>query len=380
MSSYVKIIHRNLVVVASCLWPAAGWSDMPQVRHGVIFDSQETMRVQGGITATYLDSNEPAVRSEGLLSFDLVAEAPIGSGRITTYIEGNSSPRSGGISSQIVEVNGDARSALDGNGNGRLQVSEIYYTQKIGANILSLGLLDPACRMDTSTIANNEAWQFLANAFVNNPTIAFPDYTLGACFHLERQSGYPGMNLLLTGSNGLADNPDRSYSELFDLAADGKGVFAGSEWYWRSQNSLWRLGLWLNSAETAYVDNSGRVGENYGVYLTSDHTFDHYQLNLRLGVANEKVSAASDFISLALQTRVFDRILGLALARIGVSEELAGVRDDRYQAEVYWRLSVMDGVHLSPTLQWVRNSGFEASDAGLKTDLFIYGLRASYLF
>ncbi|MDY6981320.1 MAG: hypothetical protein SV201_15725, partial [Pseudomonadota bacterium] len=292
--------------MASCLWPAAGWSDVPQVRHGVIFDSQEAMRVQGGITATYLGSNESAVRSEGLLSFDLVAEAPIGPGRITTYIEGNSSPRSGGVSSQIGEVNGDARSALDGNGKGRLQVSEIYYTQKFGANILSLGLLDPTCRMDNSNIANNEAWQFLANAFVNNPTIAFPDYTLGVCFHLERQSGYPGMNLLLTGSNGLADNPDRSYSELFDLTADGKGVFAGSEWYWRSQNSLWRLGLWLNSAETAYVDNSGRVGENYGVYLTSDHTFDHYQLNLRLGVANEKVSAASDFISLALQTRVFD--------------------------------------------------------------------------
>ncbi|MDY6799506.1 MAG: hypothetical protein SVX28_12410, partial [Pseudomonadota bacterium] len=311
---------------------------------------------------------------------DLVAEAPIGPGRITTYIEGNSSPRSEGISSQIGEVNGDARSALDGDGKGRLQVSEIYYTQKFGANILSLGLLDPTCRMDNSKIANNEAWQFLANAFVNNPTIAFPDYTLGACFHLERQSGYPGMNLLLTGSNGLADNPDRSYSELFDLAADGKGVFAVSEWYWRSQNSLWRLGLWLNSAETAYVDNSGRHGENYGVYLTSDHTFDHYQLNLRLGMANEKVSAASDFISLALQTRVFDRILGLALARTGVSEELAGVRDDRYQAEIYWRLSVMDGVHLSPTLQWVRNSGFDASDTGLKTDLFIYGLRASYLF
>lgn len=91
------------------------------------------------------------------------------------------------------EVNGDAGSALNGNGDGRLQISELRYALPVrDFGTLSFGLLDPTAFLDTTShanptagpdfsgIANDETTQFLGNSFVNNPVVEFPDYTLGA--------------------------------------------------------------------------------------------------------------------------------------------------------------------------------------------------------
>ncbi|TDY03652.1 carbohydrate porin [Thiohalophilus thiocyanatoxydans] len=356
------------------------WADEPQIRHGVLLEREGDIQVQGGLTATYQNANDKRIEEEGLVSVDLVAELPVGNGIVTTYAEANLSPRTNGISNEIPEANGDAGTALDRDGKGRLQISEVHYSRSFGDNSLTIGLLDPDCRLDSSRVANDETRQFLSTPFVNNPTIAFPDYSLGACMHIERTSGRPGMNLLLTSSHGLADNPDVSYSELFDIGASGKGVFIGTELYWQKARNIWRVGLWQSTADTSYIDGSGQVDDNYGIYMSSDHKLYQYQLNIRLGMANSDVSEVSDFIGLALETDVTGHTLGAALARTGVSKKIQAKMNNRYQSELYLRYAFSDGIQLTPSLQWIKHSKFDTGDEERDEDMLVFSFRVSYLF
>lgn len=378
---YVSGIQRVFVmsVMAGC-FSASVMADEPQVRHGVIKDQKPGVEVQAGATFTVQSSNDSRLKDEGLLSVDLTAEVSTGQGKLLTYVEGNLSPRQGGVSSLVEEVNGDAGSALDAQGKGRLQVSEIHYTRKFGENSLTIGILDPDCRLDTSKVANDETSQFLGNAFVNNPTIAFPDYTLGGCMHFENEASPMGLNLLITSSHGLGDNPNRSYSELFDVGADGKGVFAGVEWYRETAHGIWRLGLWRSTADFEYVDGSGRVDDNYGVYLNGDYIRNEYGINLRLGVANDEVSEAADFGSLAFEWRLENSTVGIALGHTAVSDKATGDVEDMSQSEVYYRFGISQRLEVTPSVQWVKNSDFDSSSSAVDENLTVYSLRVSMVF
>lgn len=374
-------IKRPLVVAMLAGSFSAGvLADEPQVRHGVIQEQKSGIEVQAGATFTFQTSNDSRLEDEGLLSVDLTAEVPMGPGKLLTYVEGNISPREGGVSSLVEEVNGDAGSALDGQGKGRLQVSEIHYTQRIGQNILTVGLLDPDCRLDNSEIANDETSQFLGNAFVNNPTIAFPDYTLGGCMHVHQGLAPYGLNLLVTGSHGMADNPGRSYSELVDVGAKGKGVFAGVELYRQTAYGIWRLGFWQNTADNDYVDGSGQVDDNSGIYLSGDYIRDNYGLNFRLGIANEDVSEATSFASMAFEKHLGDATLGIAAGYTGVSDEVVNTKGDITQSEVYYRFGLSNALALTPSVQWLKNSGFDTSDSPVDNELVVYSLRISMIF
>jgi len=361
-------------------YSTGAWADEPQVRHGVIQEQKPRVEVQSGATFTFQTSNDSRLEDEGLLSVDLTAEVPIGKGKLLTYAEGNISRRQDGISSLVEEVNGDAGSALDGQGKGRLQVSEIHYTQRIGKNIFTVGILDPDCRLDNSKIANDETSQFLGSAFVNNPTIAFPDYTLGGCMHIHQGLAPYGFNILITSSHGLGDNPGRSYSELFDVGASGKGVFAGVELYRQTAYGIWRSGVWHNTADNEYMDGSGRVGDNSGMYLSGDYIRGSYGLNLRLGIANEDVSEAASFAGLALERQLDNTALGIAAGYTGVSGEGGGAKEDISQSEVYFRFEINNHLEVTPSVQWVKNSGFDASDSNVDSELVVYSLRMSMIF
>lgn len=375
------VLYRASLVIVPGILCVPAWADEPQVRHGVVIDRYSDVQVEGGFTATYQSVSDSRVESEGLVSVDLVAKMPMSKGILTTYVEGNTSPRNNGVSSRIDGVNEDAGSALDRDGKGRMQLSEIHYTQQFGANSLTVGMLDPDCRLDSSRVANDETHQFLASPFVNNPTIAFPDYTFGACMHVESGRERPGLNLLLTSSHGLGDNPNASYSELFDIGAKGKGVFIGTELYWQSERSIWRLGLWSNTADNDYIDGSGQTDDNYGIYLSSDHAMDEYKLNVRIGAANDEVSEVRDFISLALETGVYGSVTGFAVGRAGVSDNLTGnTRDESYHSEVYFRFEMNGNTEITPSVQWIKNSGLESGSTNLDDELFVYSVRMSYLY
>lgn len=332
-----------------------------------------------GITAIYQHANDSRINNELWASFDITAKKAMGKGEWYLYVEGNKSPRTAGVSSVIGEANFDAGSALDQNGKGRFQVSELHYTLPLGKGRLQAGLLYVPSNLDNSDVANSELNQFLSATLVNNPTIEFPDYTLGMSWKLELGENKPSYNFVLASSHGLSNNPNKSYSELFKVDESGKGVFAAAELTMPLAGTAFRLGAWTNTSDHTYLDGSSGTTNNYGLYTSIDGEFSKTKWNLRLGMANDKVSEAANFIGLAME-RSFDRItMGAGITRTGLSDKVTTAgKDDRTQAEIYAKYELHKGLFISPSVQYIKNSGFDSSGSSFRQNLNVYSLRLQY--
>lgn len=349
-------------------------------RHGSIPAKVNGMMVEAGAVMTMQHASDPRIDDELLASLDIVSTIPSGPGHWIIYLEGNTSPRLHGISSLLPEANQDAATAVDRDNTGRLQVSALHYLWFQGNSAFVLGLINPAGPLDNSTIANNEARQFLATTLVNNPTIAFPDYTLGLVYFFKPDYKALDLTFLLSSSHGLGDNPNKTYSELVNVSADGKGVFAVAELIWKHPQHIWRGGVWIQTAANPYLDGSGETANNYGIYLNADQLFGPYGVNLRLGLANPEVSEAAQFIGLAV-----DRTFGKNHAGIGytytVVSDHAGIgKGNRSQLEAYYRIDLADNFSLTPSIQWIQNSSFDNSGIVTDRDVIVLSVRTSFNF
>ena len=198
----------------------------------------------GGVTSTYQVTSDNRVDPEVVASADFVLQRMFKRGDLRLYIEANSTPRAQGVSALLPEVNTDAGSALNRQGDGRIQVSELAYHHMFGnQHEFTLGLVDVSGYFDRSRIASDENTQFLAASFVQNPAIDLPDYTLGAVY--EHTTGRDLiLRIGLTSSNGLADNPNLSYAQLLDVDENDKGVFAITSAAFNKLNWQMRAGTW----------------------------------------------------------------------------------------------------------------------------------------
>lgn len=324
-------------------------------------------------------ASDNRVDSDGFASFDFAATLPQGNGLWTLYLEANTDIRDEQVSGIIGEANADAGSALDANGNGRLQVSELFYTLAAINGELNLGLLDATGIFDASDVANDEGSQFVGGSFVNNPTIGFPDYTLGVIYTTENEDKRTGYSIAVMSSHGIGDNEHASYSELFNIGDDHKGVFVAGEYNWQLTNSQWRAGVWANTADNEYVNGSNNTSNNYGLYLSTDIDLNGSSLNVRAGLADADVSEASNFIAVTYETELFGNTTGLGLARTGASNELADAKDTVH-AEIYSRFDINQHLHITPSIQWIKKSGFDDSETSFDNDITIIGLRAAISF
>jgi hypothetical protein len=357
------------------------WADPTDERHGAVHDGfVKGVEFEGGVTVTAQHADDSAVDNELFGSLDLVTKVQAGPGNVLLYVEGNSTPRKNGVASLIGEANGDAGSALDDDDNGRLQVSELHYTQGLAAGEITLGLLDVTGFLDTNAVANDETTQFLGASFVTNPTIEFPDYTLGGAYHQELAED-TSLSLVLTSSNGLGDNPERSYSELTDVGDDGKGVFTAIEGGLPLAGAQIGLGAWLSTADHDRLDGTATDEDNYGVYSNIDFAVGEALVNVRLGWADDTVSQADTFIGVAAEIPTSLAPLGVAIGQIGLADaaEAPGL-DDTTQAEVYLRFELHEQFQITPSVQWIENTGFDSSDTVLDDSQTVYSLRGNYTF
>lgn len=356
--------------------------------HALAADAQEEEKkrkadVEGGVTVVGQAVDADRVKDEITVSVDFVATLPVGKGEIALYVEGSSTIHPRHIAAAIPEANGDAGSALDRDDKGRFQVSELKYTFPVGANgSVAAGLLDPPVYLDTSEVANDENAQFLGATFKNNPTIELPDYTLGIVYagKIGDKTGY---TLALTGSNGLADSPNKSYSQLFDVSAPGKGVFAAAEFNWTSDKATYRVGAWTNTADHAELNGASTDESNYGIYALADWTLGAGKANARIGVANEEVSEPAGFVSFALEYPVRKVVLGAGISQTIVSNDAQKADpslDDTTQVEIYARFDLGHDIHVSPDLQFIRNSGFRSDSTEVDDRLTLIGVRLGYAF
>ena len=296
-------------------------------------------------------TSEDAIRAEIVGSLDLFTDVDLGFAALHVYVEGNTSPRGGGVSSEAPFANTDAGSALDEEGTGRVQISELRFAWPLDRRVrLHVGLMDLTGFLDVSRIANDENLFFLGQPFVNNPTILFPDYTLATTLVADIPSVPSGrIALVVSSSHGLADNPGASYGELFDLDAPGKGVFVGGRVRWQGPRWSGSIGGWASTAERT-ADLSARSLPAKGVFSVFAVESGVHSVDARVGLSHG-TAGAEPFFGLTYLTSIGANALGVGVARTPALPSF--VDRDSGHAEAFVRRSVMGVAYLTASLQWL---------------------------
>ena len=182
-----QIVQKNFM--------AMGLTVLCTAAHG-LSDVDRGLELVGIATLTALTANDITIENEYFASFDISRTWPVGDGQWSIMIEANTTPQNGAVSTFLPDANNDVGSALDGKGQGRLQLSGLHFDFEAGKGQWEGGLLNAADYIDASFVANDEKTQFLNSDFVNNPTIALPDYCLGLFYYhpatspLEKVGGW----------------------------------------------------------------------------------------------------------------------------------------------------------------------------------------------
>jgi hypothetical protein len=341
----------------------------------------QDLAVSGNLTAVGQATTDDSIRDEVVSSFDLFVDLQLGPGQVHTYFEVNTTPFSGGVSSLLPGANADAGTALDRRGRGRVQVSELRLAWPLWSDFRAhVGLLDATGFIDVSRIANDENLFFLGVPFVNNPTIGFPDYTLG--FALEGEFPFAApltVGAVLTRSRGLADDECSCYGRLFDLDVQAQGAFIGSAIRWESGAERISLGAWLDTSERVRLDGSGRVGTARGVFAVFGHRLGEHSLSVRAGLANGEVLANRGFLGLSyVLARSFNAV-GVAVGRTIASKELPGL-EDADRGELFLRRRLVGDVFVTVSVQRMENGGAPVPSSVPAPGLWVGGLRLSAQF
>ncbi len=315
-------------------------------------------------------------------SADLFLAWEPGAGRLEAYIEANTSLRGSGVATRLPRSNADAGTALDADRSGRVQLSELKYSRTWAESFaLTVGLLDPTVYLDATRIDNDENVQFLGASFVNNPTVEFPDYTLGAVSRIPMLDGRGRLTLLLAGSNGLADNPERSYSELLNVTDSTKGVFAAIETAVTTRAAAVKAGLWIHSADHTTLDGSRDNAHNRGIYATVGKRWGQWGSNIRAGAANREVSLADLFMSVSLQREAGRRTFGIAAARSRISPRSPlSLPSGSSHMEAYVRFDLTGSLQLTPSIQYLVNGAYDMTGTALDDDVWVASLRLHHVF
>lgn len=318
----------------------------------------QALESSGGVTAIAQSAGHHRDLS---VSADWVLEGDWGPGRWLAFAEYSSTPRADGVSAAYPQANADAGSALDADGQGRVQLSELHYSWAVQPDLsLSGGLMDTAAFIDRSRITNDETRHFLGAAFVNNPTIAFPDYTLGMALDAPLSDGNQwGGAVLVARARGIADDPSHAYSQLLSRE-HGDGWFSAAVLRRRHDWGHWRLGLWHNSRRSEALDGTTPAAEGRGLFIGAGAQAAGRAFNLRAGLADAQVSEVARFVSLAALQPWGRHRLGLAWARSWPSDELAGPWAAATQLEGFFRWQPGDeSLQVSPGVQWLDNPSLQ---------------------
>ena len=116
--------------------------------------------------------------TDATYSVDLEITSKIGeNGTALLYLEGGEGsgvyPELGGFNGYNADATGD---------DADLQISEIWYEHSFKEDkvVATFGKMDVTRWFDANEVANDETSQFLADVFVNNIAVEFPDYAYGA--------------------------------------------------------------------------------------------------------------------------------------------------------------------------------------------------------
>jgi len=273
----------------------------------------------------------------------------------------------------------DANAISTRDTNGEIQFSEFYYKFDVRGSTWSIGLIDITTMFDTSSQTNDETTQFVNSDLVNNPTIEFPDYTLGVAVSGKVKN--IEWSLVLAGSHGKGDNEKNNYKQLFELEAEGKGIFAAGEVSFVLGSVQSRFGLWINNSDhDALLGNKVHL-HNYGIYAVVEGKAGSFAWSGRVGAANKEVSEAGTFVSLGGEMPLGKGYLGIGVAYTSLADDAVTTnKGDRTSTELYYKYKLGKTLRLTPSVQWVKNVDFDSSNVGVDNNTVIVGLRLGFTF
>lgn len=343
-----------------------------------------TTVVQGTVNNDRNHRRVPGIEEKGddadaSYSVDIEIGARIGEhGRAFMLLEAGEGE---GLNEEVAGLTGVNADAL---GESReLEVAELYYEHRFLRDqvVLTVGKLDPTVYFDTNNAANDETTQFLADIFVNNIAVDWPDYSYGA-----RLSWYPADWLELNTGYLEADG---DFEDIFDdnfyiAEAVFKPVFGDLA-------GFYRLYAWRNSGEHEKLRDERRTsktGEGFGISF-DQQVHPDVTAFARWGIQDHDLYAVRQSWSLGLQVagslwgRAEDAF-GLAFGRADTTddyrdllrEEGFGTTPGESRVEAYYRFQVHDHLAISPDFQWV--DGLAGSSRADRVSIF--GVRAQLHF
>ena len=311
--------------------------------------------------------------------------------------------KSGGIDGASIGsafgVNGDAGS------RDTLVITEFWWEQTMLDDTLRLrlGKLDMTggfehhgcpVSFDCSSYANDETYQFLNNALINNPTIPFPDYGIGAVLYWNPIEWW-------YASVGIADAQADPREIGFRTAFHGEDYFfyifeTGVSPRLDSANGplqgTYRIGLWNNPQPKANEDVS-ETRDDVGFYVCCDQVLTKENSDpedsqgfgafFRYGYAPSKRNDITNFWSFGFQYQGLidgrdDDVLGVGFAQGIFSDSADTTYTDDYEnaVELYYNAQVASWLNISPSVQYIANPG----DNKAASDAVVVGVRVQMIF
>ena len=326
--------------------------------------------------------------TDATASYELELQTWIGEdGFVYLHIEAGKGNGIDGEIPTLSSFNGDA------DDNENVRVTEFLYGHRfegIGL-VLEIGRLclsgpgdnapEDAILFEGNEYANNERSQFLSGAFINNPTVEFPDDNgMGAMVRLS-------LNTNLDISVGVAE-ADADWDDVF------KDIFSIVELNFKPKTNgnqgNYRIYGWFNGKDHVSLINPMRTNEsNHGFGLSLDQRINGtFALFARYGRQYGGVSRVEHAWSAGVQCfgKIFGRdddTFGLAYGMAVIGEEWRRVArkeginsGDEDHLEFYYNLKVNDHLNISPDIQWVKNP-----DGGMDNDdVWAFGIRAQLFF
>jgi len=356
-----------------------------------------------------LSTHKKAGRLSG--SYDLELEADMGTmlgiegGSLYVLGEG-SWPKSGGINDgavgSVFGVDDDAATRRT------FDITQLWYEQSMAGDTLRLrlgkinltgGFECKGCPVsfDGSLYANDETTQFLNSAFVNNPTIPFPDNGLGAIAYWDfAEWWYISVGI----ADAQADERETGFRTSFHgedyfLYIVETGMVNEIEGCNGKMPGAYRVGIWYDPQPMAVSSEDGvrSYRDNAGMYLTCDQMLmkenkdedcdQGFGLFGRYGYAPSRSSDITQFWSLGAQYKGLlegrdDDVIGLAFGQGFFSDKAHGAFPSDYESvtELYYNIQVTPWANVTPGIQYVANPSVTAG----ASDATVIALRAQIVF
>ena len=287
-------------------------------------------------------------------------------------------------------------------------VTEFWYEQAMldGTFLLRAGKMDITggfecnrCTVafDASSFANDETSQFLNGAFVNNPTIRFPDnaYSLGFAGYYNPIEWWYASVGAFDAQSDIRETGTRTalHEEDYFFYIFETGMMVNLHSTNGPLQGEYRIGFWNDPQPKGNSNSVRKYRDDVGFYLSFDQILTKENTEFvckqglgmffRYGYADGRKNDITNFWSVGFQYQgLLDGrdhdVLGAGFAQGFFSNSPSMIYPEGYESvfEMYYNIQISRFIHLSPDIQYVINPG-GATDV---SDAMILGMRMQVLF